>query len=301
MRRRDRLPEWLTKPLSDPGRTQEVRAALRAYELNTVCDEARCPNRIECFRRGTATFMILGDRCTRDCRFCAVAHATPEPLDETEPERLAGAAAALGLAYVVITSVTRDDLPDGGALAFARTVRAVRSMLPDAGVEVLVPDFGGDRNAVDKVLEAGPDVFGHNVETVRRLYSEVRPGADYERTLSVLAHASASGGAAHVKSAIMLGLGEAGCEIEETLEDIREAGVDIVYMGQYLAPSASHAPVARYLHPDEFEEWAGTARAKGFGWVSSGPFVRSSYMAEQAVGFGRGSGELPKAGGKEQA
>jgi len=232
--------------------------------------------------------MILGDRCTRDCRFCAVEHGTPRPVDESEPARLASAAAALGLSYVVITSVTRDDLGDGGALAFARTIAAVRNELPRAGVEVLVPDFGGERAAVDVVLDGTPDVFGHNVETVSRLYGEVRLGADYGRTLGVLSHAAASGEVAHVKSALMLGLGETRAEVDRTLDDLRGAGVDIVYMGQYLAPSADHRPVARYVHPDEFDELAEDARRKGFGWVSAGPFVRSSYMAEQAVGFAGG-------------
>ena len=277
-----------------------MRAAIAGHRLNTVCDEAKCPNRVDCFSRGTATFMILGNRCTRDCRFCAVEHGRPLPVDREEPGRVAAAARSLGLGFVVVTSVTRDDLPDGGADLFADTIRAVRRELPEAGVEVLVPDFGGSAAAVDAVLAARPDVFAHNVETVPRLYPSVRSGADYERSLGVLARAAGEGRAAAVKSALMLGLGEERAEVERTLRELRSAGVDIVYLGQYLRPSEQHRPVARFVPPDEFEELRRFCIDEGFHWVSAGPFVRSSYQAElAAAGVGarqrgsamRGNGE----------
>ncbi len=278
-----RLPGWLTKPLSDPAETRLVRKTLESHRLNTVCDEAKCPNRVDCFSRGTATFMILGDRCTRDCRFCAVSHACPLPPDPAEPDEVAHAAATLGLDFVVVTSVTRDDLPDGGASQFAATVRAVRSSRPGVGVEVLVPDFRGSTEAVDAVLESAPDVFGHNVETVRGLYTVVRPGARYERSLEVLSHAAGSGSDALVKSSLMLGVGETREELERALVDVRSAGAEIVCLGQYLRPSLDHHPVARYVPPEEFDELAELCRSMGFRWVSSGPFVRSSYRAQEAV------------------
>ncbi|MFH1502883.1 MAG: lipoyl synthase [Candidatus Eisenbacteria bacterium] len=278
-----RLPPWLVKPLSDPEETRGVRRALKTHGLSTVCDEARCPNRVECFARGTATFMILGDLCTRDCGFCAVGHGAPVAPDRGEPARVAAAARELGLGFVVLTSVTRDDLPDGGADHFARTVRALREALPEAGIEVLVPDFAGDAGALDAVMASGPDVLGHNVETVERLYDIVRRGAGYARSLGVLERAAASGGVAHVKSALMLGLGEERREVESTLRDVRATGADIAYLGQYLRPSARHAPVERFVPPGEFEELKAYALSLGFGWVSSGPFVRSSYHAESAV------------------
>ncbi len=288
MRESPRLPRWLTKPLSDPAKTRNVRRVLAAHRLNTVCESAMCPNRADCFARGTATFMILGDRCTRNCGFCAVDHGAPTGLDADEPRRVASAALDLGLEFVVVTSVTRDDLPDGGAGQFVDTVRALREAIPGAGVEVLVPDFGGSEDAIDAVLESSPDVFGHNVETVERLYPSVRAGADYRMSLRVLERAARSGRVANVKSAIMLGLGEGRDEIEATLGDIRGAGANIAYVGQYLRPSPSHATVVRYVRPTEFEELARYGRSLGFDWVSSGPFVRSSYHAESAVGASAG-------------
>lgn len=283
MRRRERLPHWLTKPLSDPSDMRQVRAVLSTGRLNTVCDEARCPNRVDCFARGTATFMILGDRCTRDCRFCAVSPGDPRDVESTEPAAVASAAAALGLDYVVVTSVTRDDLPDGGAGQFTEVIRAIRRVLPRAGVEVLVPDFAGDEAAVEAVLAERPEVFGHNVETVERLYPAVRRGADYRRSLDVLRTASDRGGRVLVKSAVMLGVGETRRELEDTLGDLREAGVEIVCLGQYLSPSDRHHAVERYVPPDEFDELADVCRAMGFRWVESGPFVRSSYRAHEAA------------------
>ncbi len=280
----ERLPSWLTRPLSDPSRVRGVRRALKVHRLNTVCDEARCPNRAECFADGTATFMILGSACTRDCRFCAVSHGEPELPDPEEPARVADAASDLRLDFVVVTSVTRDDLPDGGASQFAATVAELRAAVPTAGVELLVPDFGGSREALVEVLEARPDVIGHNVETVARLYGAVRRGAQYSRSLEVLERSAASALVANVKSAIMLGLGETREEVETTLRDVRDAGANIVYLGQYLRPSPEHARVERFVPPEEFDEIGDHALSLGFDWVSSGPLVRSSYRAARAAG-----------------
>jgi len=278
-----RLPAWLTKPLTNPAETRLVRETLRSHGLNTVCDEARCPNRVDCFSRGTAAFMILGDRCTRDCRFCAVSHASPLPVDPAEPDEVASAATTLGLNFVVVTSVTRDDLPDGGAAQFAATIQAIRRADPSAGIEVLVPDFGGSVEAIETVLAAGPDVFGHNVETVERLYPAVRKDARYERSLEVLSRAAASTSRALVKSSIMLGLGETREEVRRVLADLLTAGVEIVYLGQYLRPSGEHHPVARFVTPEEFDGFASECLSMGFRWASAGPFIRSSYRAHEAV------------------
>ena len=278
-----RLPAWLTKPMADPAETRLVRETLKSHRVNTVCNEARCPNRVDCFSRGTATFMILGDRCTRDCGFCAVSHGSPVPVDPAEPDEVASAATTLGLDFVVVTSVTRDDLPDGGAAQFAATVQAIRGANPRAGIEVLVPDFGGSPDAVETVLAAGPDVFGHNVETVERLYPAVRKGAGYERSLEVLSQASRSSSGALVKSGLMLGMGETPEELRRALADVLAAGVEIIYLGQYLRPSAEHHPVARFVTPEEFDELALQCLAMGFRWASAGPFIRSSYRAHEAV------------------
>jgi lipoyl synthase len=297
-----RLPPWLRKAHAVPAETRRVREALAAFRLNTVCDEALCPNRVDCLSRGTATFMLLGDRCTRNCGFCAVGHGEPRPPDPGEPARVAQGARSLGLRYVVLTSVTRDDLPDGGSTHFAEAVRAVRAGVPGAGVEVLVPDFLGDGGAVDTVLESRPDVFGHNVETVARLYPAARRGAEYGRSLAVLSRAAKSGLATHVKSALMLGLGESREEIDAALDDLREAGVTIVCLGQYLRPSPRHLPVARYVPPDEFDDLKAGADAKGFAWVAAGPFVRSSYEADAAArALARGSRATAAAVEKEMA
>lgn len=276
--KRRRLPPWLTRRITAGRRADDVAALLRDLNLATVCDEARCPNRHECFCRGTATFMILGRSCTRRCRFCAVSDGAPEPLRDDEPDAVATAAARMGLRHVVITSVTRDDLPDGGAAHFARTVAAVRERLPDAAVEVLVPDFQGDRDAIATVLAAEPDVFNHNVETVPRLYPQVRPQAEYARSIDVLAVAARAG--ATVKSGLMAGLGETMTEVDAVLGDLRAAGCGILTVGQYLAPSDAHVPVARYVPPAEFDALKARAEAMGFAAVAAGPFVRSSYNAE---------------------
>jgi len=278
-----RLPAWLTKPMSNPAETRLVRETLKSHGLNTVCDEARCPNRVDCFSRGTAAFMILGDRCTRDCRFCAVSHASPLPVDPAEPDQVASAATTLGLSFVVVTSVTRDDLPDGGAAQFAATVRAIGRADGSPGTEVLVPDFGGSTDAIETVLSAGPDVFGHNIETVERLYPAVRKDARYARSLEVLSCAAASTPTTLVKSSLMLGLGETREELRRALSDLLAAGVEIIYLGQYLRPSPGHHPVERFVTPEEFDDLGSECLSMGFRWASAGPFIRSSYRAHEAV------------------
>jgi len=277
-----RFPPWLKRRLPAGAKIGEVARLLRELSLTTVCDGAHCPNRGECYARGTAAFMILGDRCTRDCRFCAVPHGDPPEPREDEPAAVAEACARLGLRHVVITSVTRDDLPDGGAGRFARTIRAVRRRVGRAIIEVLVPDFGGGRGAVDTVLAAGPDVLNHNVETVPRLYREVRPQADYARSLDVLRYARASGGGGvRTKSGLMVGLGETDAEVGGVMRDLRGAGCEMLTVGQYLAPSPGHLPVARYVEPGRFDAWRDEGLAMGFATVAAGPFVRSSYRAEE--------------------
>jgi lipoic acid synthetase len=265
---------------------RRVEEVLKEEKLNTVCVGARCPNRGECFAVGTATFMIMGDVCTRDCRFCAVPAGSVRRLDEGEPEAVARAAETLGLRHVVVTSVTRDDLPDGGADHFARTVMALRRALPGSTVEVLVPDFKGEGESIDTVVKAAPDVFNHNVETVRRLYPVVRSGADYERSLAVLARAAGAGMV--TKSGMMVGLGESGSEVEELLRDLRQAECRMVTVGQYLRPTEDNLPVARYWKPDEFAEIEGIARGMGFEGVAAGPLVRSSYFAHEMLDTVRG-------------
>ncbi len=266
---------WLKAkaPLGD--KVEELASLLEELRLHTVCQEALCPNIAECWGRGTATFMILGDICTRHCRFCSVKGGRPLPPDPQEPERVAEAAYRLGLNHVVITSVTRDDLPDGGASHFAQTIKAVKSRLPGAKVEVLIPDFGGSIKALDRVLEAGPDILNHNVETVPRLYPLVRPKADYWRSLGILALAAQAG--LTTKSGLMLGLGETRGEVLEVMADLRRAGCHILTIGQYLQPTAQQLPVAEYIHPVEFEWYSRVGKEMGFKAVISGPLVRSSY------------------------
>ena len=262
---------------------------MRDLDLHTVCEEATCPNIGECWNRGTATFMILGDTCTRACAYCNVTHGVPDPVDDQEPERLATAIAHLGLAHVVITSVDRDDLADGGASIFASSVRAVRAERPSCGIEVLIPDFGGDAAALRTVLDAKPDVLNHNIETVERLYRTARPGGRYRRALELLDRARQHVAAIPTKSGLMVGLGEELLEVHSTLADLRRVGCNIVTIGQYLRPSIAHLPVARYYTPAEFSELAMAARSLGFGHVEAGPLVRSSYHAdEQTEAFRRG-------------
>ena len=289
-----RLPPWLHTSFGGARNHLLVKGLIQTGGLHTVCESANCPNRSECWRHKTATFMILGGTCTRFCRFCAVNHGKPLPPDEDEPEKVAESVASLGLNYAVITCVTRDDLPDGGSAAMAATVMAIRRRVAGVKVEVLCSDYGGNLACVDTVLEAGPAVFGHNLETVERLTPAIRNKADYRRSLSVLAYASsrASEYGASVKSGLMLGLGEEPAEIRQALKDLRGAGVQIVTLGQYLSPSRRHWPVARYIPPQEFDEWKRIAEEElGFERAVSGPFVRSSYMAEEAFASARGSGK----------
>lgn len=275
-------PPWLWQRHSSAAEAAVAGMVhlLADLRLHTVCQEARCPNIAECFGRGTATFMILGDICTRGCRFCAVRRGTPAPPDAGEPERLAEAVVRLGLRHVVVTSVTRDDLPDGGANHFAATVRAVRSRCPSATVELLIPDFNGSRQALETVLAAEPDVLNHNLETVPRLYPRVRPGADYRRSLGVLAWARARAPHMLTKSGLMLGLGERTAEVLQVLYDLRQARCDLLTLGQYLQPTEWQVPVARYLSPAEFACYRDRARALGFRGIAAGPLVRSSHQAD---------------------
>ena len=277
---RPRLPSWFRQPLPSGAEGGRVRDLLGRHGLHTVCEGAKCPNRAACWHDSAAAFLILGDACTRDCRFCAIPHAArPAPPDPGEPARLAEAAAAMGLRHVVVTSVTRDDLPDGGAAHFAATIRVLRDRLPGATVEVLIPDLQGDANALAVVLAAAPDILNHNLETVERLHPAVRPQADYARSLAVLRRAAQAG--ARVKSGLMLGMGETDAELSATLRDLRATGATLLTLGQYLAPSAAHHPVARFVPPAEFDRWRDEALARGFACVAAAPHVRSSYHAEE--------------------
>ncbi len=276
-----RMPGWMRRPLSAPGRSAEVNALLDELGLSTVCRSAKCPNRGECYASGTATFMVLGTECTRNCRFCAVDSARPAPPDPGEPVNVAEAAKRMGLRHVVVTMVTRDDLPDGGAAHVVATIAALRDALPDTPVEVLVSDFGGDAAAIGSVAAARPDVFNHNIETVPRLYGSVRPQADYARSLRVLESAKEAAPGLVTKSGLMVGLGEEQAEVESVLADLRAVGVDIVTIGQYLRPSAAHLEVTEFVEPAVFERYAAAARALGFSGVASAPFVRSSYHAAE--------------------
>ena len=278
---KNRKPPWLTRRLPTGPVYDNLRALLRARRLHTVCQEARCPNVWECFAQGTAAFLILGSNCTRNCRFCAVGRGPTAPSDPEEPVRVAEAAAAMGLSYAVVTSVTRDDLPDGGAEHFARTIREIRNRIPEARVEVLVPDFRGDLDALLTVLAARPDVLNHNLETVPRLYPVVRPEADYRRSLALLGRSKEYTPSVPSKSGLMLGLGESAEEVEETLGDLLGVGCRILTLGQYLQPTGAHLPVARFLPPEQFNSWREKALTMGFCQVASGPFVRSSYRARE--------------------
>jgi lipoic acid synthetase len=277
-----RLPSWLKRPLPAGNENFFTQHLLRELGLETVCENARCPNRPECYARRTATFMILGNVCTRPCGFCSVPRGEPEPVADDEPERVAEAAARLGLKHVVITSVTRDDLPDGGAEHFRRCILAVRART-SAAIEVLTPDFLGDRQAIDRVLAAEPDVYNHNMETVPRFYRKVRGRADYQRSLDLLAYVKQQAPQTTTKSGLMLGLGETAEELLDTLADLRAVDCDMLTLGQYLTPTLKHIPVARYLAPEEFDALAVLARSLGFRQVASGPFVRSSYHADEMV------------------
>lgn len=277
-----RKPHWLRRRLPTGPEYEQVRDLIEKGRLHTVCQEAACPNQFECFSNHTATFLIMGDRCTRNCRFCNVeSGAAPAALDSEEPARVAEAVEQLGLHYVVITSVTRDDLPDGGAGHFAATVHEVRKRRPDSVIEVLIPDFLGDTAALHTVLEAGPDVLNHNIETVARLYPQVRPQAVYQRSLALLEAVSRHSPAIPPKSGLMVGLGETLQEIRQTLTDLQQSGCRFLTIGQYLQPTLDHLPVQRYITPEEFAQLGDMARGMGFEAVASGPFVRSSYHARE--------------------
>ncbi len=276
-------PPWLKKRLTVGPAYERLRNRLKRNQIHTVCQEANCPNIWECFSQKTATFLILGDHCTRSCRFCAVTHSLPQPPDIDEPERVAETAREMQLDYVVLTSVTRDDLPDGGAGYFAETIHRIQKKIPGARVEVLVPDFLGNSDALYKVLDAHPVVLNHNLETVSRLYDRVRPGADYTRSLTLLERSLSYAPEITTKSGLMLGIGETDSEIMQTLKDIRSVGCGLLTLGQYLAPSRNHLPVDRYIPPEKFDRWRSKALDIGFDQVASGPFVRSSYHAKELL------------------
>jgi lipoic acid synthetase len=274
-------PEWLRVRAPGSDTYRRLKELMRNLELHTVCEEAHCPNIGECWDYGTATFMILGDVCTRACGYCAVGHGRPAPVDAAEPARVGNAVERLGLSYVVITSVDRDDVPDGGASIFAETIDAIRQRRPGTRIEVLIPDFRGDPGALRTVLDARPDVLNHNTETVPRLYRRARSGGRYERTLELLDRARSYAPHIPTKSGLMVGLGEEREELRTTLTDLRGVGCSILTIGQYLQPTREHLPIARYYHPDEFRELKAYALEIGFSHVESGPLVRSSYHARE--------------------
>jgi lipoyl synthase len=274
-------PEWLKVRAPGSPNYLRLKGLMRDLALHTVCEEARCPNIGECWHHGTATFMILGDVCTRACAYCAVAHGRPAVVDPAEPARVADAVHAMALRHAVITSVDRDDLADGGASIFADTIRRTRALVPDCRIEVLIPDFRGDEASLRAVLDAGPDVLNHNIETVPRLYRMARSGGRYPRSLELLDRSRCYKPAIPTKTGIMVGLGEELDEVTSVLDDLRTVGVSILTIGQYLRPSAKHAPMIRYYHPDEFAELKRAALARGFAHVESGPLVRSSYHANE--------------------
>jgi lipoic acid synthetase len=277
-----RKPPWIRARLGESGEVARIKSVLRANQLHTVCEEASCPNLGECFGKGTATFMIMGDICTRRCPFCDVAHGRPGPLDEREPVKLARTIRDMRLRYVVITSVDRDDLRDGGAAHFAACIRESRALLPELVIEVLVPDFRGRMDPALAIFKDNPpDVFNHNLETVPRLYRQARPGSDYEWSLDLLEHFKTLHPDVPTKSGLMLGLGEEIGEIEQVMRELRAHGVNMLTLGQYLQPSRHHLPVQRYVHPDEFERLRTLGEQMGFAHVASGPMVRSSYHADQ--------------------
>ena len=274
-------PPWLRRRLPSGPDFEKIRSLVDGSRLHTVCQEAKCPNIWECFSSHTATFLILGDRCTRNCRFCAVRHDPVQPPDPDEPMRVADTAVRMALKYVVVTSVTRDDLADGGAGHFAATIGQIRNRLPQAQIEVLIPDLQGSAEALKTILQAAPDVLNHNMETVPRLYAAVRPGADYQRSMELLRRAGRWQPRIPTKSGLMLGLGETSEEICDVLEDLRGVDCRFLTLGQYLQPSRDHLPVERFVPPQEFDRWKQTALEMGFAEVASGPFVRSSYHAKE--------------------
>jgi len=277
-------PEWLKVRLPSGDNYFRLKGILRGLSLNTVCEEARCPNVAECWGQGTATFMILGDVCTRACGFCAVKTGLPQYLDREEPARVAEAVSVMGLSHAVVTSVNRDELGDGGASIFAATIEAIRSRCPETTIEVLIPDFKGSRESLETVLAAGPDILNHNVETVPRLYKRVRPGANYAQSVELLRRVKEIAPRTVSKTGMMLGLGESGAEVEAVMRELaNRSAVEVFTLGQYLQPTPDHLPVVRFIHPDEFRELARLGREMGFRHVEAGPLVRSSYHAANQV------------------
>lgn len=279
---RERLPEYLKRPIIDTEKTRTVRRILKTNCLNTVCENARCPNKNECYTKNTATFLIMGNVCTRNCRYCNIGCAKPDPLDMDEPMHVAQAVKELGLKYSVITSVTRDDLPDGGAEHFARCIEEIRKLVPDVKIEILTPDFKGEHSALDRIISAHPDVFNHNIETVKELFKTVRPQAIYNRSLDVLKYIKENSDII-TKSGMMIGLGETFEQIEETLIDLKKVGCDILTIGQYIQPSKEHLPVAEYYKPEDYETLKTLAQKIGFKHYQIGPLVRSSYRAAELI------------------
>lgn len=285
-----RLPEYLKRPIIDTEKTKTVRHILKNKCLNTVCDGARCPNKSECYSKNTATFLIMGNVCTRNCRYCNIQTAKPKPLDINEPQHLAEAVSALGLKYVVITSVTRDDLPDGGAEHFANCINKIRELNKEIKIEILTPDFKGKKDALDIIIKARPEVFNHNIETVKLLFKTARPQGRYDNSIEVLSYIKNNSDII-TKSGLMVGLGEDAEKIKETLIDLKNAGVDIITIGQYIQPSKEHLPVSKYYTLDEFEELKNLAKEIGFKNYQIGPLVRSSYKA--AFSYSLSSTDFP--------
>lgn len=279
---RERLPEYLKRPLIDTDKTRTVRKILKTKCLNTVCENARCPNKNECYTKNTATFLIMGNNCTRNCRYCNISCAKPKPLDLEEPRHVAEAVKALGLKYAVITSVTRDDLSDGGAEHFANCIREIRKLSPGTKIEILTPDFKGSKDSLDTIIEAKPEVFNHNIETVKALFKTARPQGNYDCSLEVLKYIKQNSNII-TKSGLMVGLGETETQIEETLNDLHSAGCDILTIGQYIQPSKEHLKVSKYYTPEEFEKLKIIAEKCGILHYQIGPLVRSSYRASELL------------------
>lgn len=275
---RERLPEFLKRPIIDTDKTRNVRKILKVNYLNTVCENARCPNKNECYTKNTATFLIMGNNCTRNCKYCNISCAKPGPLDKNEPQHIAKAVKELGLKYAVITSVTRDDLTDGGAEHFANCIYEIRKICPDTKIEILTPDFKGNKDSLDTIIKAQPDVFNHNIETVREIFKTARPQGNYQTSLDVLKYIK-DNSKITTKSGLMIGLGETCEQIHQTLSDLKMNGCDILTIGQYIQPSKEHLPVAKYYAPDEYEKLKLMAKETGFTRFQIGPLVRSSYRA----------------------
>ena len=275
---RERLPEYLKRPIIDTEKTREVRKILKVNCLNTVCENARCPNKNECYTKHTATFLIMGNNCTRNCRYCNITCAKPEPLDNNEPKHVAQAVKALGLKYAVITSVTRDDIPDGGAQHFANCINEIRKLCPETKIEILTPDFKNNKNALDLIIKAHPDVFNHNIETVKEVFKTARPQGNYENSLDVLKYIKDNSDI-KTKSGLMIGLGETFEQIESTMKDLKNVGCDILTIGQYIQPSKEHLEVSKYYTLNEYEILKQMAKNVGFKTFQIGPLVRSSYNA----------------------